>query len=270
MVGLEIFKKYALLSDKKWSVDYNFKELISNLDDSDKIIIKDIGEMGDGELMGVSMTRDMFKFLEKNDNISSFYEILSYLINIITYEEFRHGMILKEMLSNLDNISFIESSVPEMVSSKCSWNNEYELLTSLLLGEVINEIAYREIAGRVKNEEVKNILLNIAKDETRHKHAWFELTKKLINSDKIHKDRMIEAINKVHPVHQSSISETFSDVLINTSKYFSFETIEKIHKNRFSLINSLFDEKDLFNFNTFRNEYNKFCRDLMLKSKATK
>ena len=251
-MGINLMLKYALMCDTRWDVkNYNFNDLISKLSNNDKSIINDLNFIGDGELNGLAMGTFATKmFLKAQDNeiqkklMSDWANILMYTQFGIVYDEFRHGVIIKELYYLINNNISWKENIQNTESIKYFigediWENEYELLVSLFLGEITNEALYGSISNFIENDELKSIIKNIEKDEARHKSAWFELTKELLESNPEHKKRYITAFKKVHAIHQAEVGENFTKGIRYTQKYLVNEVTSKIEKSRFNYMSKL-------------------------------
>jgi rubrerythrin len=255
MNGINIMLKYATMNDCRWDVKkYDYTDLVSSLSDSDKAIIKDLDCIGDGELNGLAMGAYAMKKVfeaqsskKKKKLMNDWAEILMYTQGVIVYDEFRHGVVLKELYSLVVNgTSWKATATPENLMKyflgKDIWDNEYELLVSLFMGEITNTALYNAVGTYIENVDFKNIVKCIEKDESRHRAAWFELTKKLISTNKKHKKKYIEAFKKVHAMHQAEVGETFVEGIRHTQKYLTSAVTSKIETERYELMKKLLGE----------------------------
>lgn len=248
MKGINTMLKYALMNDQRWDVqNYDFKKLVSELSENDKNILLDLDYIGDGELSGLAMNTFAISTFLKNKNkkyMADWAQVLLYTQGVIVYDEVRHGVILKELYSLVKNKKSWKSNIlnKDMIKYFIGnevWNNEYELLVSLFLGEITNVGLYKSIVKKIEHPELKQIFKNIAKDENRHKTAWFALTQDLLSRGKKHKKKYIKAFLNVHALHQAEVNETFTYGIRKTQKYLTNDITSKIDKDRYMYMKKL-------------------------------
>lgn len=248
--GIDVLIKYSLMSDVRWDVaNYQYRDIINELSQSDKDLLTALDYIGDGELSGATMFIQLITFVEKAKdkkgdvgNLRDFTEIILYGLTAITYDEFRHGVVLKELRAQRDNENFIDTvdskKTHTYLAGKEIWKNPYEILVSLFLGEIINETLYKAVGDSIDNKDFKKIIKNIEKDERRHKMAWFELTHKLIQKPK-HRKKYIKALKNVHALHQAETGYTFTEGMTDTRTLLTPDLMNKIHEARFKMLNKL-------------------------------
>lgn len=247
LVGLDILVKYGLMNDVRWDVQgYNYKKMMKTFSDSDKELLNALDYIGDGELSGTTMFAQLLSLIEaeykkkgKYGNLVDFTEATMYGMMVITYDEFRHGMVLKELKACRDGEKFHEvissTKAHEYIAGKQIWKNPYEILVSLFLGEIINEAMYKSLRNIIDNKDFKKIISFIEKDERRHKMAWFELTRKLIEKPK-HRKKYIKALKRVHIFHQAEVGYTFTEGMTETNKVMTKDLMDKIHEDRYKML----------------------------------
>jgi rubrerythrin len=243
--SINTLMKYALKSDLRWDVfDYKFQELVNTLSDNDKNIIKDLFYIGDGELSGTAMIFEFMTLAKASKEEALFAESLLYGSNVIVYDEFRHGMILKELNSNLDNKSYFDNVEGKelqhyIFADTSPWKTPYEILVSFFLGEIINSELYFDVAKHIENHTLKDIVINIAKDEVRHKKAWFELSKNLCNTSEEAKEKYFEAVKQAHFIHQAEVGDNYEKGAFSVQKYYQKETVNKINQQKYSMLKEI-------------------------------
>lgn len=251
MKGLKTLIKYSVMADKKWdSHSFNYKAVVEALDEHDKAIVKDLFYIGEGEFGGSSMLMNFVKRVIEmpHDEWHVFNEMVVFGTQILVYEEFRHGVALKQLNALLDGWDYVEEVdsrelVKYLMSGIEIWNNPYEALVSFFTGEIVNAILYQVVEDQVHNKDFKTVVANIKKDEIRHKMAWFEISKNLINEGEEHKQKYIEALKKMHTIHQAEvIGENYAKGAMIVQKYFTHKSIEKIYTEKFELLTKILGE----------------------------
>lgn len=251
MRGITTLIKYGLMADKKWDVKgYDYKAMVDELDESDKAIIKDLFYIGEGEFGGSSMLIEFVQEILKypKEERDAFNEVIVFGTQILVYEEFRHGVVLKQLNALVDGWDYVKEVDSKelakyLISENKIWNNPYEVLVSFFTGEIVNAALYQVVAQKIKHPAFKDIVNNIKKDEMRHKMAWFEITRNLLDENHIHKTRYIEALTKMHTIHQAEIiGENYSKGAVVVQKYFNHEAIEKIYTEKYDLLKKLLGE----------------------------
>lgn len=245
MIGLDIITKYALISDKvRWDVnDYDFKDLVSTLSEKDKELILTLDKIGDGELTGVGMLKCLFELMSADPQklYSVFYEVIMYAVNVIIYEEYRHGLVLKSLVHEIKgNDNFINTIDGEFVASQYInleniWKTPYETLISFLFGEVTNTLIYREASRMSESEELKKLLSNISSDEYRHKCAWRDISHKICQ-DTDNCVHFIEAFKNSHMIHQAEIGSKYTEGVQESINIFNLIIMKEIHEEKLKLI----------------------------------
>lgn len=197
----------SLLSEKRWPVtDWSaFDDIAANLSPADREIVGRFDAIAEGELRGLGMQYELARLLQQatpEDRII-LAEAWAYM-PIIVYEEFRHGIILAKLMQrehdSLASCSF-DNQEP--------WQNPYELLVSLLVGEIVNVELYRAAAHAVEGCEIKSVLTNITSDEARHKAAWMRIVEGVCRHERGRK--MVAAALKSHGhVHQAEIGDRYA------------------------------------------------------------
>lgn len=242
--GLELVVAYGLLGEKKWGVNgFKVNEFTSRFTDIDRVVVRELAHIADGELSGAAMMFCLYEACKGNQNgFADFYEPLLYSANTIVYEEFRHGLIVKEMLAAIDGApSFISDSSGSELAEKylkieSIWNNPFEVLVSFLMGEITNIILYREASRRATSKELKEILNNISKDEYRHKTAWRDMCKKIVAQSKDGVPRFLDAFERCHYKHQAEIGRYYLDGFMATKHYFTKEVAIEIFREKMEIL----------------------------------
>ena len=274
--GLDIVTKYGLMTDQRWDVNkYEFNEVIKEMSNKDKELLSALDYIGDGELSGTAMFVQMIQYIEneikdkkKKKDLEDLSEIIMYGMMVITYDEFRHGLVLKELRAARDGESFINTVKPsesfKYINGIEIWDDPYEILVSLFLGEIVNEALYNSLAKSVDSEKFKEIIKNIEKDERRHKMAWFELTEKLLKKKK-HRKRYVKALKKTHFYHQAETGYTFFDGIKDTRELLNHGLMDKVHETRYKMLKKLLGEDMPLTLEEMKSEYAKHMKDLIIK-----
>lgn len=254
MHGVKDILQSLTIGDHKWDVNgYNYTELIKSLSENDLEIIKSIDSIGDGELSAIGITiqhQDLVKKLPK-DLGNDFFESNLYGFCMITYEEMRHGFILKELSSQVKyKKSFIDNETGKhlyelMYETNILYKNAYESLLSYLLGEVTNVELYDSIENQIENNDLRYIVNNIKKDEIKHKMAWIKIIKKMVESKSIHKDNFIEATLNSHFIHQAEVSDYFRNGANDVSRFFTASVSKKVLEEKYRILTEIFGESPI-------------------------
>jgi len=225
MSGISSIVEYGCLSDEqRWKANnYNWQWL-HELDDHDKKIVELLDCLAEGEFSGQASAAQMYDliFQEKKSGMQKEYvydwgEILSY-INIIVYEETRHGISLGLMnhFAKSGKLDFIQNLSVREYSEKYVWCYDertfwdlYSYALSHLFGEVINTELYRDLRSLVHHEELRNVITNIMKDEARHTRAWSSLIKNVIEADNYHKQRFLKSVDVGLTYHNAMVHNTY-------------------------------------------------------------
>lgn len=185
---------------------------------------------------------------------------------MITYEEMRHGFILKELASQVKyGKCFIDNETGEhlyelMYETNILYKNAYESLLSYLLGEVTNVELYNSIENQIENNDLRHIVNNIKKDEVKHKTAWIKIIKKLIQAKEIHKINFTDAAINSHYIHQAEISNYFVSGANDVSRFFTASVSKKVLEEKFRVLTEIFGESPITKeklFFEFSEYYNK-------------
>lgn len=246
MKGIETVVKYGLLAEKsKWDVEgFDYSSQAALLSTHDKELIIDMDKVGDGELSGMGMMLILHKLVLTNPEKYTpiFYETLMFSSYVLIYEEFRHGLFLKELFNTVSGLdSFKDNVAPsvmaeEYINMPSPWNDPYEALVSFLLGEVTNTVIYREAAKVSESEWLKQKFMNISKDESRHKAAWRDLCKKVCSYSEESRLSFIEAFKRKHMVHQAEVHSGYGEGVTHTNRLFSFAVMREIHDDKMNLL----------------------------------
>lgn len=254
MHGVKDILKSLKIGDHKWDVyDYDYTELIKSLSENDLEIIRSIDSIGDGELSAVGITiqhQDLVRKLPKELGYD-FYESNLYGFCMITYEEMRHGFILKELASQVKyGKSFIDNETGEhlfelMYETNTLYKNAYESLLSYLLGEITNVELYNSIENQIENNDLRYIVNNIKKDETKHKTAWTKIIKRMIESKSIHRENFEKAVLNSHFIHQAEISDYFKNGANDVARFFTVSVSKKVLEEKYRILTEVFGESPI-------------------------
>ena len=255
--GIELFAQFTSMADNRWSVNkYNFKDLVADLSEHDKEIIRSIDFIGNGELTAIGMLLSVpgvENVREMYTTYPQFLEMFLYAVYGISYDEIRHGLAMKELVSLVnEEDSFIRSiSSKEVIERYCvldgPFEDIYQMLVGLLLGEVTNYILYERVRDEVEHPQLRELIGNIAKDERRHEIAWYNITKKIVNFSPEDKENYIIALQKAQSLHQAEVGYSFEFGAKSVQKYFNTDVIFKISTRRFQLLEGILKEDNPYN-----------------------
>ncbi|MDR0580415.1 MAG: hypothetical protein LBG21_07435 [Campylobacteraceae bacterium] len=269
MHGVYDILKSLKLGDHKWDVNnYDYVDIVNNLTDNDLEIVRLIDSIGDGELSAIGITiqhQDLVRKLPKELGCD-FYESNLYGFCTITYEEMRHGFILKELASLVKNgKSFIENATGNhlyelMYETNTLYKNAYESLLSYLLGEITNIELYSSIESHIESNNFRKIIINIKKDEIKHKAAWIKIISRMVKSKDVHRKNFTDAVISSHFIHQAEVSNYFVQGANDVSRFFTTSTYKKVLEDKYETLIQIFGElpiskRDLFY--EFSEYYNK-------------
>lgn len=254
MHGAKDILRLLKLGDHKWDVgNYNYAQLVSELSENDKKIVKALDNIGDGELSAIGIIiqhQDLVNNYPR-ELAKDFYESVMYGFCMITYEEMRHGFMLKELASQLNTgQSFIENVNGNLMHELIFETNElyknpYESLMSFLLGEITNVELYASVESQVEHEGLKNIVKNIKKDEQTHKGAWLSIVKRMVQSNEIHREKFIAATKAIHFIHQAEVSDYFKNGALSVQKFFTTSVSKFILEEKHKILSDIFGESPL-------------------------
>jgi|LakMenEpi03Aug12_release.lakeMendotaPanAssembly.Ray.scaffolds.fasta_scaffold06971_6 hypothetical protein len=255
MKGIEIVTKYGLIAEKaKWDVeDFEYNSICETFSENDKNLIIAMDQVGDGEMSGMGMLLILHKLaLQDADKyMPIFYEVFMFTSYVLIYEEFRHGLFLKELVAAVrgeppfKNTVTSEKMAQEYINMESPWGNPYEAVVSFLLGEVTNTVVYREASKAAESEWLKEKFMNISRDEARHKAAWRDLAKKVCEYSEESKREFIEAFRTKHMIHQSEVNIGYGESVNKTHHLFSFAIMREVHEDKIKLLNHIAGDTDI-------------------------
>lgn len=250
MVGARNILKLLKVGDNKWNVnDYRYADIVSSLHESDLEIVKALDNIGEGELSAIGLIRQhetRVNELKPRELAKDFYESVIYGFCMINYEEMRHGFILKElaMLAKTGNsfIDDVDSSFLHglMFETNKIYNNPYESLMSLLIGEITNVELYASVESQIENIEIKQIINRIKFDEQKHKDAWYKIIKRMVDSSETHRTNFLSAFKNIHFVHQAEISDYFKEGAISVERFFTPSVSTFVVEEKFRFMTKIF------------------------------
>ncbi len=255
MNGARDILRLLKIGDNKWDVkNYNYSAIVKNLSGNDIDVIKALDNIGDGELSAIGIIiqhQDLVRNYKPRELAKDFYESVMYGFCMINYEEMRHGFILKELASLANtNKSFIDQVDGDllhelMFETNELYKNPYESLMSYLLGEITNVELYASIERHVENEDLRNIVKSIKKDEQTHKGAWLKIIKRIVDSNEIHRENFIKATKAIHFIHQAEVSDYFKNGALSVEKYFTPSVSKFIVEEKYKLLSDIFGESPI-------------------------
>ncbi len=273
MTGATNILKLVKLGDNKWNVgNYQYADMISRLSDSDIEIVKALDNIGDGELSAIGIIiqhQDLVRNYHPRELAKDFYESVIYGFCMINYEEMRHGFILKELASTAkEKESFVESVKSDllhelMFETKELYKNPYESLMSYLLGEITNVELYASIEKQVENDELRQIIKNIRKDEQKHKGAWLNIIKRMVKKNSVHRQNFINATKAIHFIHQAEISRYFVSGAQSVERFFTPGVSKFIIDEKHRILEDIFGESPLDKIRLFT-EFNEYFQENVL------
>lgn len=275
MSGLETIAKFGWISDEqRWNANrYNFS-WVTELDEHDQQLIKLLDCLRDGEFSGQASAVQFYDLLFQERNAgypaelaNDWSPLLSYM-NIIVYEEMRHGITLGLLYNYVTkgDTNYIANVSVRDFGARYIWCYEkrrywdlYSYVLAHLFAEVINTELYRDVVVRVHHPELKAALSNIRNDEARHIAAWAALIKDLIDADPVHKTRALASLERGLTYHNAMVHETYFEGLNKMLPLFipaqanKLGPIQRISHHKHKVLNDLFgadnpySEKDIVN-----------------------
>lgn len=270
MSGMETIVKFGCLSDEhRWNANrYNF-EWLPDLDEHDRDIIKLLDCLCDGEYSGQASATQLYNLILNErakgmelDLVADWAEIFSY-VNIIVYEETRHGFTLGTLnhYVNTGNFDHISNLSVREYGKRYMWCFEdrkywdlYSYILAHLFAEIINVELYRDVVGQVHHPKLKELAGNIMTDEARHASAWTELIKNLIQSDSRHEERALASLDTGLVYHNAMVHETYFEGLNKMLPLFvptgkkknpnKPSAMELIVKKKYKILCELFGDKN--------------------------
>lgn len=290
MSGLETIVQYACLSDKhRWDVNEYVFPWAADLDLHDREIIKKLDYLADGEHSGLASAVQFSDLLLKEvangypqDLANDWAEIFLY-INIISYEEFRHGLTLGSLVRYISTgtLDYIANQSVNDYGSRYLWCYKertywdiYSYLLTHLFSEITNTELYRDIAEQVHNEHLKQLLLNIMADEARHARAWLEIARNLATANSVHKEKMLVSLDRGMTHHNAMVHETYFEGVTKMVSLFATGNdakksgISKIIERKLKFLDELFGNDNPFTIESLSRLHNEFLFHTIGKSKA--
>lgn len=262
MSGLETIAKFGNISDEqRWNANrYDFPWL-AELDEHDRDLIKLLDCLRDGEYSGQASAVQFYDLLFQERDagyprelLYDWSPLLSY-VNIIVYEEMRHGLtlgLLYDYVTTGRTDYIAQSSVRDFGAryvwcyEKRRYWNLYSYALAHLFAEVINTELYRDVVSTVHHPELKAALANIRNDEARHIAAWSALIRDLINADPAHKVRALESLERGLTHHNAMVHETYFEGLNKMLPLFipahgsKLSAIQRISHHKHRVLDDLF------------------------------
>lgn len=223
--GISTIVHFGCLSDEqRWhAYRYNW-EWLKELDDNDRSLIELLDCLSEGEYSGQASSVQFHDLLlteiKENyptDRKNDWGQLLAY-VNIIAYEEMRHGISLSTAYHYVKtgDLNYIEKLSTQDYSKKYVWcYNErkywdlYSYTFAHLFGEVVNTELYRDLRAQVHHPKLQELITNIMKDEARHTQAWLAIINDLIKSHDYHLERSLKTIDIGLTYHNAMVHETY-------------------------------------------------------------
>lgn len=266
MSGLCTLAKFGYLSDEnRWAANrYNF-EWLADLDQHDRDIIKLLDCLRDGEFSGQASATQLYELVleAKRDGyprklLADWSPLYSY-INIIVYEELRHGIVLGSLhhYVTTGKTDYIEQLDVREFGERYMWCYDdrrywdlYSYILTHLFSEIINTELYRDVATRVHHPELKATLAHIRNDEARHIAAWTALIKDLLQADERHMQSALQSLDRGMLYHNAMVHETYFEgvhkmlPLFLSEKADKMEPLKRITKQKYRVMTELFGERN--------------------------
>jgi len=230
--------KYADLSDEnRWlAKGYNFDFKIT---DNDKEVLSKLRVIGEGEYTGIVSGLLLPKMIMEQvprEFISDWSQIIVYM-NIIVYEEFRHGLTISKLSGGETDVAKADIFNLE---GKDYWD-AYGLLVSHCLSEMSNILLYKGVIKELETPELIDIFNNIKRDEIRHMMAWKDLIKDLIDSNEYHKGRCKDSLKDGITIHNAFLGPNFDKGVEDTICFFDSGAVISLMKSKRKIINEWFN-----------------------------
>jgi rubrerythrin len=253
--------KYADLSDKgRW--DANCYDFDVNPTESDKKLLSLLSVIGEGEFTGISSGLLLPKMIMDEvpkKHQKDFAEILVYM-NIIIYEEFRHGMAISTLLNIEPDLSDVFN-----IDTKHYWG-AYGLLLSHCLSEATNAILYNSLIKQIEDPGLIKIFTNIQKDEARHLSAWKHMIKDIINKDPYHKKMALAALDDGINKHNAMIGDNYFQGVKDTIKIFKPSALNDLVLTKHKILMYWFGDDNPYSITDLKISHLNFLRDHIHKS----
>lgn len=286
--GIDTVVHYGWLSDEqRWDANRYDWPWLGELGDDDKNIILLLDCLSDGEFSGQASITQFYNLIFKlrengfdKDLLSDWGEVLAYA-NIITYEEFRHGVTLGKIFNYVKTgeDDFISNLSIRSFSEKYIWCFEerqywslYSYALAHLFAEIVNTELYKDVRSVISHPKLKAVVSNIMRDEARHIKAWKDIIKNIINADERHKQFFLESISEGLVYHNAMVHETFFEgqnkmlPLFLSGEDGKASAIERICKSKYSVLNELFGENNIYTIEDIKNIHS----DFLIKSYGKK
>lgn len=204
----ETLMALAEVSEMRWQLESwaVFDRVAHDLSDADKALVGNFDAISEGELRGLGMQYEMARLLHAAapEDRALFGEAWAYM-PIIVYEEYRHGVILAKLAGKQH-----ESLAACSFSNEQLWTSPYELVVSLLVGEVVNVELYRMAARAARHPELQRVLRDITSDEARHKVAWMTLVANICQTERGRRG-IAGAVRTHGAIHQAEIGSRYKE-----------------------------------------------------------
>ncbi|MEO1945520.1 MAG: hypothetical protein ABGY11_14555 [Candidatus Thioglobus sp.] len=252
--------KFGDLSDKsRWLANgYNYD---FNISENDRALLDKLIVIGEGEFTGLASALLLPKMIKEQvpkEHISDWTEILVYM-NIIVYEEFRHGMVISKLANGNVDLKEVGDKFIWSVDSTELWN-AYGLLVTHCLSEVSNTLLYKALAPKFESEELRLIFSNIQKDESRHLLAWKDLIKDLIDSSEYHKKRVIESLVDGLHKHNAMLGRNYFKGVSDTMSIFPKGSLNIMANIKYNILEYWFGEENPISKRDIKLGYAKFLQ----------
>lgn len=219
----------------RWLANEYKYDWVKTLSDSDKKIAKALLSVADMEMFSLTFTastKDRIKLSVPKEYQSDFVEILLFT-SIMTYEEFRHGMVLY----TVNNRTIGHEDL--FLDDDSDWD-VYQMLMTVCASESIQAPLYSAAAKRIENGEFKTVITNIRNDEIRHYNALRLLIKDLINKSEYHKKRALAVLPKIVSGHIGDMKNHFKYAVKDTLDILSSKDLLEMVNMKHKLFESWF------------------------------
>ncbi len=289
MSGISTIVNFGCLSDEqRWDAKRYDWGWLKELDDHDRDLVKLLDCLSDGEYSGqASATQFHDLLLTEIRNgypkalANDWGQILAY-VNIISYEEMRHGIALSTAYHYVTTgeLDFVSNLSTREYTEKYVWCYEdrkywdlYSYTFAHLFGEVVNTELYRDLRSQVHHPALQEVITNIMKDEARHTQAWAAVIEELVKADPAHLERSLTVIDTGLTYHNAMVHETYFEGQNKLMQLFlpakrGEGAIDRIVRKKTQLMEQIFGEYNPYTAEEIRTQHVSFLVKGMGQTRA--
>jgi len=289
MSGISTIVNFGCLSDEqRWDAKRYDWGWLKELDDHDRDLVKLLDCLSDGEYSGqASATQFHDLLLTEIRNgypkalANDWGQILAY-VNIISYEEMRHGIALSTAYHYVTTgeLDFVSTLSTREYTEKYVWCYEdrkywdlYSYTFAHLFGEVVNTELYRDLRSQVHHPALQEVITNIMKDEARHTQAWAAVIEELVKADPAHLERSLTVIDTGLTYHNAMVHETYFEGQNKLMQLFlpakrGEGAIDRIVRKKTQLMEQIFGEYNPYTAEEIRTQHVSFLVKGMGQTRA--